>query len=93
MALPPENSAVTQDQINAAINIGNFPGSTPGSNWHYGQFEPWALQFGYENGMPLYGSVIFNGASVHMYWLNDGHQQPIIMTNGQTPATYGVEPT
>lgn len=85
--MPPVNSALTQQQVNAALNIQWFPGSTPAGPWHYGQFEPWAIQYGYPNGMPLYAHV--NPGNYHIYWLNDGHQAPIILTPGQTPANYG----
>ena len=94
MPLPDEGSDVTQKQVDASVNIGSFAGATPGTKgWHYGQFEPWALQFGYEDGMPLYGECKVDGNSYHIYWLNDKHQAPIILKQNETPATYGITPT
>ncbi|MFZ7092714.1 hypothetical protein [Primorskyibacter sp. 2E233] len=93
MPLPTEDSAVTQAQVNAAVNLANFPGAVPGEKgWHYGQLEGWAFEFGYPEGIPIYAECVAGGASYHIYWLNDGHQAPIILGIGQTPATYGVMP-
>ncbi|MEZ4453829.1 MAG: hypothetical protein R3B09_30515 [Nannocystaceae bacterium] len=92
--MPPRDSALTQAQVNHALNIQYFQGSVPAGgragNWHEGQFEPWALQFGYPGGMPLYAHV--NPGNYHIYWLNDGHQAPIILMPGQTPADYQIYP-
>lgn len=90
MPLPDEDSKVTQDQIKQALNSDKFPDSKPGKNWHDGQFEPWALDFGYPDGKPRYGSVEPGG--YHIYWLNDGHQAPIILKPGETPDNYGIKP-
>lgn len=93
MPTPTLGSAVTQDQVNAAVNIADFPAATPGAKeWHTGLFEPWTIPFGYPDGMAVYGEVVVGEASYHIYWLNDGHQAPIILKQGQTPADYGVEP-
>ena len=89
--MPNEGSPLTQLQINASINILSFAGSSPGGkDWHKGLFEPWALDFGYSDGRPLYANVM--PGDYHIYWLNDGHQQPIILKPRETPATYGVSP-
>lgn len=93
MPPPTEGSAVTADQVAASVNIASFPGAAPGRNWHIGQLEGWAFQFGYPSGMPVYGSVTVGGTDIHIYFLNDGHQQPIILRPGQTPADYDVAPT
>ncbi len=91
MNLPKDGEKLTQGQVNLAINLDKFPNSKPGSkNWHYGQFEPWAMQFGYKDGIPIYASVDPNG--YHIYFLNDGHKVPIILKIGETPATYGIKP-
>lgn len=94
MPAPPIDSAVTQEQVDASVNIDDFPGATPGAKaWHTGLFEPWAMEFGYPDGMPVYAECIVEAASYHIYWLNDGHQAPIILKKGQTPETYDVHPT
>jgi hypothetical protein len=94
MPLPAAGSILTQDQINASVNLDRFPGSTPGGkNWHKGLFEPWALSFGYEDGQAMYANVDAHPGDHHICYLNDGHQAPIILKRNETPATYGIAPT
>jgi len=84
---PTEGSAVTPDQVAAALNIGHFPDAVPGNKaWHIGQFEPWSMSCGYPSGMPLYGNIGPHGH--HIYWLPD-RQATIILGLGQNPADYG----
>ncbi|MCQ0090811.1 hypothetical protein [Roseovarius sp. M141] len=91
---PPElETDVTQKQVDAAVNIDDFEGAVPGKKkWHNGLFEPWAMEFGYKDGMPVYGECVVGEESHHIYWLNDKHQAPIILKKGQTPADYGITP-
>lgn len=104
MNMPDENSPVTAGQIDLAINLNKFPGATPDKNWHYGQFEPWAMKFGYPEGRPLYGSVKYKGESCHIYFLNSrwkqqvppgeatGEPMPVILKSNENPATYSITP-
>lgn len=93
MKLPNDNDTLTQNQINSAVNITSFDKPTPNKNWHYGQFEPWALKFGYLDGKPIYGSVSVGSQEYHIYFLNDGHKLPIILKPKETPDNYNVKPT
>ena len=94
MKIPAEGSKVTQEQVEGALNIVAFPGAAPGDKaWHYGQFEPWALEFGYPEGKPLYANITMPDSNTyHIYYLNDAHKSTIILKHGQTPANYGISP-
>lgn len=94
MTMPAPDSKVTKEQVDQALNIVDFRGAQPGPKaWHYGQFEPWALKFGYADGKPIYGSVtIPDGNEYHIYFLNDAHQGTIILKRTQAPANYGISP-
>ena len=93
MEMPNENDPITQEQVGQAINLSSFPGAEPGSKgWHLGLFEPWALQFGYPEGRPLYAEVVVGAERIHIYFLNDGSKKPIILRRGEKPADYGVLP-
>lgn len=93
MPPPTLDTDVTQAQVDAAVNIDDFEGAVPGKKkWHEGIFEPWALKFGYPEGKATYGECVVGTDSYHIYWLNDGHQAPIILKKGQTPADYGISP-
>jgi hypothetical protein len=85
---PTEGSPLTQDQVAGALNIQQFPGATPGfKGWHTGLFEPWAMSYGYSNGMPLYANVM--PGNYHIYFLPT-RQATIILKRGENPARYGV---
>lgn len=92
MQLPKENDPITQEQVNKALNLSNFGGTAgPGmKGWHYGLFEPWAMQFGYLDGRPIYAST---SAGYHIYYLNlEKYKAPIILKPGQKPQDYGIQP-
>jgi hypothetical protein len=93
MKKPEDGETLTQAQVGEAVNVKDFEAVEIKKNWHIGQFEPWALDFGYPDGMPIYGGVEVDGVSAHIYFLNDGHQASIILRRGETPATYHVTPT
>lgn len=93
MKIPNEGDKLTQEEINLSINLDKFSGAEPGrKNWHYGQFEPWALNFGYPEGKPIYAEVKVEAEYYHIYYLNDKHACPIILKQGQKPEDYGVNP-
>ncbi len=93
MNLPKDGDPITQDQVDLALNLSKFAGAAPGSKgWHTGLFEPWALKFGYPDGMPVYAEVNVSGQGFHIYYLNDGWAAPLIMKKNETPADYGIQP-
>ena len=92
MPIPNDGDTLTPEQVRSSLNASTFPDFEIDKDWHYGLFEPWALQFGYPDGKPIYGGIIANGVHYHVYYLNDQHQAPLIMGNGQTPQDWGVNP-
>ncbi|MGD2087815.1 MAG: hypothetical protein PVH61_16675 [Candidatus Aminicenantes bacterium] len=98
---PVIGSAVTQEQIDGALNYSSFSddGLTPDSekNWHQGpesggQFEPWSIAFGYPEGFPRYGGTkTSSGVKIHIYWLPT-KSGTCILPPGKTPQDYGIEP-
>ena len=95
MPKPNENTAVTQLQIDGAVNAGhiNFKGATPDTakNWHTGEFESWAYdKFGYGKENAFYGGTLVNGAKVHIYYLPD-RDGFILLRANESPATYNVK--
>jgi hypothetical protein len=92
MPKPNDGDVLTPEQVASSLNASSFPGCVIDKDWHIGQFESWALQFGYPDGMPIYGGIIFQDVRYHVYYLNDQHQVPLIMGNGQTPQEWDVFP-
>ncbi|WAS90078.1 hypothetical protein [Nannocystis punicea] len=88
---------MTTEQIAQALNIKSFPEAKPGKNWHRGPdgggaFEAWSREYGYPDGFPMYGSVTVGSEELHIYYLNDANDAPIILRRGETPKTYNVPP-
>jgi hypothetical protein len=96
MDKPNQGDELTEDQIKLALNYNDFKGAQPEKGWHTGDdgvFEPWTRDFGYPEGKATYAGVTLDGKRYHIYFLNDGHQLPIILDKYQTPANYDVKPT
>jgi len=91
--MPKEKEKVTQEEVDGAVNIDQFLGAQPdpAKNWHKGQFEPWTMDFGYEDGFPLYGGALVNGNNVHIYYLPK-KDKTILLARNETPKTYNVTP-
>jgi hypothetical protein len=91
--MPIVGESVTQEEINAAINIDKFKGAKPDPNkkWHQGPesgglFEGWSMNFGYQ-GFPLYGGTLVGDEKVHIYYLLKTGQT-ILLRAGETPDNY-----
>jgi hypothetical protein len=46
------------------------------NNWHQGEatggaFEPRAMNWGYQDGFPLYAGIEVDGVKYHVYWRDD----------------------
>lgn len=92
--MPEKGESVTEEQVNTAINIKSFKGAKPDPNkkWHQGadgggQFEAWALGYGYEDGFPLYGGALVGDEKVHIYYLPKT-KQTILLRARETPDSY-----
>jgi hypothetical protein len=91
MPKPADGSAVTQDQIDKAVNIAHFPKPVVPdirTKWHEGQWESWANGTVYNGGTQV-GTGI-NQSSVHIYWLEHSDQFILLRPN-EKPGDYGVK--
>jgi hypothetical protein len=91
--MPNDGDQVTQEEVSGAVNIGSFSGAKPdpAKGWHKGQFEPWTMEFGYKDGMALYGGALHSEEKVHIYYL-PVKEKTILLKLGETPQTYKITP-
>ncbi len=87
---PRDGQTVEQDQVDVAINKGDYSDAVPGSKgWHTGDAPGWFLQdpnkWGYSSSdLILYGEVNAGGESLHLYWV-PSKGRTVIVPRGGTP--------
>jgi hypothetical protein len=55
-----------------AAQYGENPEWEISNNWHSELFEPRAMDWGYEDGKPIYAGIKIGGDKYHVYWIKNG---------------------